>query len=60
MRTVVYHPKVPAKVRDFLDHYDSISRDLGDAFWNEFPFVPPPLPGLKSIGDPSPVADTTG
>lgn len=35
MRTVVYHPKVPAEVREFLDHYDSISRDLGDSFWNE-------------------------
>jgi hypothetical protein len=33
MRTVLYHPKVPAEVRGFLDHYDEISPDLGDAFW---------------------------
>ena len=35
MRTVVYHPKVPAEVRAFLDHYDAISSDLGDSFWQE-------------------------
>lgn len=35
MRTVLYHPKVPAEVRGFLDHYDEISPDLGDAFWQE-------------------------
>lgn len=35
MMTVVYHPKVPAEVREFLDHYDSISREIGDSFWNE-------------------------
>jgi hypothetical protein len=35
MRTVVYHPKVPAEVRAFLDHYDAISTDLGTSFWQE-------------------------
>ena len=35
MRAVVYHPKVPAEVRAFLDHYDAISSDLGDSFWQE-------------------------
>ena len=35
MRAVVYHPKVPAEVRAFLDHYDAISPDLGDSFWQE-------------------------
>jgi len=35
MRVVVYHPKVPAEVRAFLDHYDAISVDLGDSFWQE-------------------------
>ena len=35
MREVVYHPKVPAEVRAFVDHYDAISSDLGDLFWQE-------------------------
>ena len=35
MRAVVYHPKVPAEVRAFLDHYDAISAVLGDSFWQE-------------------------
>jgi hypothetical protein len=35
MRKVVYHPKVPSEVRTFVDHYDSISFDLGDSFWFE-------------------------
>lgn len=35
MRTVVYHPKVPAEVQAYLDYYDGISPDLGDAFWRE-------------------------
>jgi plasmid stabilization system protein ParE len=35
MKEVVYHPKVPAEVRALLDHYDSISSDLGDSFWQE-------------------------
>lgn len=35
MRTVVYHPKVSAEVRAFLDHYDAISPALGDLFWEE-------------------------
>jgi len=35
MRTVVYHPKVPAEVHGFLDHYDAISHTLGDSFWDE-------------------------
>lgn len=33
MRKVVYHPKVPTEVRAFLEHYDAISPDLGDSFW---------------------------
>lgn len=36
MRRLVYHPKVPGEVREFLDHYQSISADLGDSFWAEF------------------------
>jgi hypothetical protein len=32
---VVYHPKVPSEVRNFVEHYDSISSDLGDSFWFE-------------------------
>jgi len=35
MRKVVYHPKVPPEVRNFVEHYDSISSDLGDSFWFE-------------------------
>jgi len=35
MMAVVYHPKVPAEVRAFLDYYDAISSDLGDSFWQE-------------------------
>jgi hypothetical protein len=35
MRAVVYHPKVPAEVRSFLDYYDAVSADLGDSFWSE-------------------------
>ena len=35
MRAAVYHPKVPAEVRAFLDHYDAISTALGDSFWQE-------------------------
>jgi plasmid stabilization system protein ParE len=35
MNQVVYHPKVPAEVRSFLEHYESISGDLGDSFWVE-------------------------
>lgn len=35
MRSVIYHPKVPAEVRSFLDHYDVISTDLGGSFWHE-------------------------
>lgn len=35
MRSVSYHPRVPAEVRAFLAHYDSISRELGDSFWAE-------------------------
>ena len=35
MREVVYHPRVPAEVRTFLDHYDAISSELGDSFWGE-------------------------
>ena len=35
MRTVIYHPKVPAEVRSFLDRYDVISTDLGGSFWHE-------------------------
>jgi plasmid stabilization system protein ParE len=35
MREVVYHPKVPSEVRDYLLYYDCISPDLGDSFWAE-------------------------
>jgi plasmid stabilization system protein ParE len=35
MREVLYHPKVPIEVHDFIEHYDSISTDLGDSFWQE-------------------------
>jgi hypothetical protein len=35
MRKVLYHPKVPGEVRDFLEHNDSISGELGDSFWQE-------------------------
>lgn len=35
MRAVAYHPKVSTEVRAFLDHYDAISHDLGDSFWQE-------------------------
>ena len=35
MRIVNYHPKVPAEVRLFIDHYDAISSDLGAWFWLE-------------------------
>lgn len=35
MKAVVYHPKVPAEVRAFLEYYDAISSSLGDAFWHE-------------------------
>ena len=33
---VVYHPSVQRDVSEMLRHYDSISRKLGDAFWDEF------------------------
>jgi plasmid stabilization system protein ParE len=35
MRAVIYHPKVPAEARAFLAHYDAISTELGDSFWEE-------------------------
>lgn len=35
MRKVVYHPKIPAEVHNFIEHYDAISCDLGDSFWEE-------------------------
>lgn len=35
MRTVVYHPKVPAEARGFLNYYEAISCELGDSFWDE-------------------------
>jgi plasmid stabilization system protein ParE len=35
IRSVVYHPKVPKEVRAFIDHYESISQELGDSFWCE-------------------------
>lgn len=31
----MYHPKVPAEVREFVAHYDAISTDLGNSFWEE-------------------------
>lgn len=35
MRFVEYHPSTPNDANKLLDHYDLISTDLGDAFWNE-------------------------
>lgn len=35
MRAVIYHPKVPREARAFLAHYDAISTELGDSFWEE-------------------------
>lgn len=35
MKRVVYHPKVPTEVLSFLEHYDSISPELGNSFWLE-------------------------
>ena len=35
MRSAVYHPKVPAEVRDIVDHYERISQKLADNFWKE-------------------------
>jgi len=32
---VYYHPKVPGEARGLLEHYDRISKNLGDAFWSE-------------------------
>lgn len=35
MRKIFYNPKVPAEVRELLEYYDGISRELGDRFWSE-------------------------
>lgn len=35
MRSVEYHPKAPKDANRLLEHYDSISQKLGDAFWAE-------------------------
>lgn len=32
---VYYHPKVPGEACRFLEHYDQVSKKLGDAFWSE-------------------------
>ncbi len=32
---VSYHPAVRRDVRNILRHYDEISIQLGDAFWDE-------------------------
>jgi len=34
-RELVFHPKVPNEVRDYLEHYASISQELEEAFWTE-------------------------
>lgn len=34
-REIVFHPKVPNEVRDYLEHYASISPELEEAFWKE-------------------------
>ena len=35
MRKIFYNPKVPVEVRELLEYYDGISRELGDRFWSE-------------------------
>jgi plasmid stabilization system protein ParE len=35
MKNVVYHPRVPAEVRELLKYYDDINPELGDRFWQE-------------------------
>jgi hypothetical protein len=35
VRKIFYNPKVPAEVRELLEYYDGISRELGDRFWSE-------------------------
>ncbi len=35
MRTIRYHPKVPAEVREILAYYEGISAALADEFWSE-------------------------
>lgn len=32
---VMYHPAVQREVRGILRHYDRVSGELGDAFWEE-------------------------
>ena len=34
-RKIRFHPKVPDEVRDYLEHYASISQELAEAFWTE-------------------------
>ena len=35
MRETIYHPKVPAEVREIVAHYSEISPKLADDFWAE-------------------------
>lgn len=35
MREVIYHPSVPAEVRDIIEYYEGISAPLADEFWEE-------------------------
>ena len=35
MRELVYHPRVPAEVREILAYYDEVSPVVGDEFWQE-------------------------
>jgi hypothetical protein len=36
---IVYHFKVPAEAREFLDYYENVSQELGDKFWKELSFA---------------------
>jgi len=35
MNQIVYHPRVPAEVREILSYYEDVSSELGDRFWSE-------------------------
>lgn len=37
-KKIVFHPKVPNEVRDYMEHYSSMSKELEDAFWKELTF----------------------
>ena len=33
-RRIVFHPKVPSEVREYLGHYAGISKELEEGFWS--------------------------